>query len=281
MKNAYAAVRGERGSSLIAALFIVMTLGVAGMGMTQLAMSEDRSSALDIQKNQVFQIGTAGLEYAKSHINNGLDPTVNHKDFAGGDFSISTDTNTNQITVASRLGDSRGTQTISTTFGDDCIRINTDNVTRFNNELRSLQIEKICNRTITIASITMEWNTHNCARTGTGDVETLFDQCKAQNQVRDNSLFVTFLPIENTKLYYPYVGIGSPANGLARSGTQMDTIDYSMTNNSSYLAHYYYVPDSYDYSILFGGNNLVASSLYKMTLHFADGSTKAKVFRVL
>lgn len=205
---------GEKGSTLIGALLLVMLLGFLGSSLVQLGSTGTSNSSNIMQGYQALYVGHAGLEYAKRRTDYGYDPDGESRNLGKGTFTITTDPMAGLVTVLGQVGNAKRIQSITTTFSTNCAQLDTTDAYMDNHTLFGIKIVKVCNAEAILTHM-------------------LFD---CQNP--DPRTRVKLINLENTTIYNPG-SIGSPGGGGADLGEMIDVEDYVMAPNQDYSYDYY------------------------------------------
>lgn len=257
-------LKNQTGSSLIAALFVVLTMSVVGMELVQLTASENANAADSIQSTQAFFVGQAGLERTVAMTRSGNNPTISNMPFNGGHFSATPDYATNRTTVTSSVGIAARTQSIETPFAASCTRIVTDNVVVHEKELRHLALEKSCDQVVVVDKVTFSWSWPGYS---------------------NENAYIEFVPMDwNSKLYRPQYGYGvAPAQGQAKNGVEIDGVNKVLTENRMY--EFEYMNNTPEAGVTFqniptGCAFLPVGGQYTVRVTFLDGSSTSASFTI-
>jgi hypothetical protein len=173
----------QKGSTLIAALVGLTLLGVTSASVIDLTTDESSGIINDFQKDQALYVGQAGLEDAKNRLNESLDPTVARKNFGSGYYSIASYPESKMVVVTSHVDKAIVTQTISFTkgsaafigdtpsdtpstgngnFASNCMNVDVSGANLYQNQLRGVKLDKVCNDTVNLSEMIVDWDVGTC-----------------------------------------------------------------------------------------------------------------------
>lgn len=216
----------QNGSALIASVFIVLAMGIAGMGMMQLSAAETSASADHIETTEAFYGGQGAIERVKHMLDWGQNP-VGNVQVGSAVSSITTVPFERLASVVTQNGRAQVTQTINTDFSRDAIQFDTRSASISGNSVVNTYAIKSKLRSVTLTSMRVKWNQHSCV---TGDVyspEHDLSWCAED----DGGARLRTITFDGHSVYG--TNIGTP-NGGANSDELIDIVDYSFVANQAY-----------------------------------------------
>lgn len=251
-------LKNQTGSALIASVFIVVAMGIAGMGMMQLSASETSASADHLETTEAFYGGQGAIERVKYMLDWGQNPAGNIQ-VGSAISSISTVPLERLASVVTQNGRAKVTQTINTDFSRDAIQFNTAAAVIVGNEVRDTVAIKTKLRSVTLATMKIKWNKHTCVLTDTYAPNHDLSWC-AEN----SSGYVQSVTMQNTQIYGS--NIGSP--NQAASNQTINVVDYSFVANQNY---------SFNIAL---DQAVPSGTLFTVTFGFLDGSELDVTYQV-
>lgn len=152
----------KKGSTLVAALAVMVVLAAGAATVIHLSGTDTRSYTDDMQASQALAVGNAGLQRALHKLNYGEDPSMTAA-FAQGTFAVTTDPVQSKITVVSQVGDAKKTQSINANFARNCVDLIVSSAYIDSATLLDISLTKSCNKYSTLDSTTISWNWSTCA----------------------------------------------------------------------------------------------------------------------
>src|SRR3989338_5521939 len=199
-KGVWVKRNGERGSTLIGALFAITLFAFGGMSLIELAASENAASGNEMQTSQALQVGTGGLEQARYLLDFGLSPDVEDKPLGFGSYTIISDPANSTVTVESDVGLGRKVQSINADFSKNCIEIDTSNAFTAEANLQGIALVKSCNQEAVITKVTLDWNWSDCVLNSDNPLA----ECPNGHEDHDHGMAtVEETHLNNTPLYDP------------------------------------------------------------------------------
>jgi hypothetical protein len=102
------------------------------------------------------------LEYAKKKLDAGVSPDITNQPFGDGTYTITSDLNTQLITVNSLVGSARRVQSIQGNFSDQCVTLDTTAAVVQGSNLQGVKLVKTCNTAAIVTKVTIDWNWPQC-----------------------------------------------------------------------------------------------------------------------
>ncbi len=158
-----AMLKNNKGNSLIGALVVMVVLAGAAASVVSTSGVDTRSYTNDMQSQQALAVGNAGLQWALDRVNNGYDPTVANKEFGAGYFNVDSTADSSLITVTAFVGDAKRVQSINADYARNCFDVEGYEVVVSGNTVSGIELEKDCNDIGIVASVTVDWNSSECA----------------------------------------------------------------------------------------------------------------------
>jgi hypothetical protein len=158
-------LKNQGGSAIVGAIVIMSIVAASAVSLSTITSTDAVSAVNDSQLTQVLAVGNAGLVYASNQITNGYCPKVENKEIGPGKFTVDTDPIFRTVSVASKVGKSKKTQTMNMLFATDCVGFNcvycyAEEETGF---LRNAQYTKSCNNKAIISKMYITWDSSTCA----------------------------------------------------------------------------------------------------------------------
>lgn len=260
---------GTRGSTLPAALMAILFFALSGTALLEMNASQHVATGNEMTSIQALQVGTGGLEYAKSLLDLGLSPDVTDKQLGTGTFTITTDPATGDITVTSQVGAARKVQSINSDFAKNCVALDTSGAFTQGSDLHGIKLTKSCGQTAFITSMIIDWDWSDCVLNSSNPLE----ECPGDHVIDHDhgGAKVTQIGLNGATLYDPDQGYGTPTGG-ADAGEEMVVVEYGMTPDGDYLF------EDPPYPIRFSETH-PGRGLYFVTVEFADGSQITDTFQ--
>ena len=256
----------DKGSSLIGALIILLIVGFTGATLVTMSSGNNAGSVNEMQTQQAFYGGHAGLEMARHDLYNGQNPVVVGQPLGTGALSISTTPSQGLVTVSSQVGQAKKTQTINANFGKDCVLLDTTQAAISNindHDLTGILLTKSCNAAAIASKMYVTWNWDSCVLNSdyaTDDLSTC--------PVDTGGALVDGITLASTTIYDSLNNIGSPVGAGANAGEMIDVLDYTMSSNAGYLF------DKIHFS-----QSIPNGALTTVTVEFADLSQVTGTFQ--
>lgn len=152
----------KEGSTLISAIFLILFASFMGSAVVQIDSADTISSANNLKGTQALYVGQAGLESAKRKLDLGGNPDMIDQPFGYGSYTITSDLNTQLVTVNSLVGDARRVQSIQGNFSDQCVTLDTTAAVVQGSNLQGVKLVKTCNTAAIVTKVTIDWNWPQC-----------------------------------------------------------------------------------------------------------------------
>lgn len=154
----------QNGYTLIATVITLMLVGYMGASLVESLGADSADTAGELQNIQALQIGNGGIQYALDKINDGLSPDTTDKPLGVGTFDVVTNPAGQTFTVTAHAGLAKKTQSVSTTFAQQCVDIDVTTASYDQKELQGIELVKTCNKAAVISDVVVEWNWSACAQ---------------------------------------------------------------------------------------------------------------------
>lgn len=161
-------VCSSRGVGIVAVLLIVSVLSVMGMVVTALVATGAVSKTNDLVREQAFELGAAGIEYALKRISEGADPNGDVRNLGAGRFTVGY-APSGLVTVTSDVSTMTGSSTPTFTVQGptpggsmaDCLTVDVSgaymNTIWWPYEIMGAVLRNTCSAPITLATMTINW----------------------------------------------------------------------------------------------------------------------------
>lgn len=232
-------IRSQRGSAVLIASLGLLLLGGLAATTASIVSNNQEGRVVTMQSDQAYALAQAGVEYAKRQLANSLNPVTQNYPLGTGTFTVAAVPNSGQLTVTGNVGNAKKTFSLTTTFGKDCLDIDTVGAHSASDNLTDIKLNKLCNLNPTITDWTISWTPNLGERT-------------IKLQLQGSPLIDLY---DNNAGYV--------------SGTKIDSVDYTVTGNVNAVT-----PIN---KIQFAAN-LPGGKNYTITAHLADGSSVTRSF---
>ncbi|HPQ80592.1 MAG TPA: hypothetical protein PLZ86_02595 [bacterium] len=248
--SAFQAACSRRGVGIVAVLLIVSVLSVMGLVVTALVATGAVARTNDLVREQAFELGTAGIEYALKRISEGADPNGDVRYLGAGRFTVGY-APSGLVTVTSDVSSMLGSSTPSFTVQGptpggnmaDCLEVDVSgaymNSVWWPYEIMGAVLQNTCNVPITISTMTISWSPTSAdntvrVRLGNSNVYNNWPGTPAGS------------PIDITDYTIPECS--SADQTRIRFDTELPgrnfTIEYAMSDGSSKSAFYQFVANN-------------------------------------
>ena len=231
-------LKNKNGFVLVATVMLTALLSYLGTSLVTLTSAGKMMGVQDLQATKTLQVGNAGIQYALDKVNNGQSPDTT-KNFADGQFIITSDPALNQITVKSTMDDAEKIQVVSKNFSGTCVDWENSAVYDRNKKILDISLVKNCNNKAILTHLKGEWEWDDA------------------NKIKK----IQFENPTNNVIYNE-----APADA-APSGQKIDVADQDMIANGVYNFHSFQFTDFPP-----------VSGTITVTAYFADGSEKTGIF---
>lgn len=154
----------RRGYTLVSAVITLLLVGYMGATIVESMSADSSDTAGELQGFQALQIGNGGIQFAIDKINDGLSPDVSGKAFSTGTFDVVTNPAGQTFTVTAYAGLAKKTQSMSTTFSQQCVDIDVTTAGYSQKNLTGIELIKTCNNAAVVSAMEVEWNWGACAQ---------------------------------------------------------------------------------------------------------------------
>lgn len=261
-------LKGRRGSSLIGALSLVVFISMLGSSLVAVSSNQGSTSSKDMQATQALYVGHAGMEFAKRQLDMGLSPVATNKRFAYGTYTTSTAPESSRVRVVGEVGPAKKTQSFTTRFSKNCVQLDTSTAYTEGFEIYDVKLIKTCNQRAIVDKLILRWNWDPCVLQSEYSSRNNLQHCP----VNDGGAVVKHISLNQSMIYNPGLGYGTPGGGGARSGELIDAVDYVLAANGVY-------PFQGPPHPIRLSRRIPNHGLYTLTVDFADGSQIASTFQ--
>lgn len=169
--------RCDRGVGIVAVIMIVAVLSVMGAVVTLLVATGAVSKTNDLVREQAFELGTAGIEYALKRIDEGSDPDGDTRYLGAGRFTVAYSP-AGLITITSDVSAMMGSAAPTFTVQGpvpggtmaDCLTVDVSGASMdqwWPYEILGAVLRNTCQTDVVIASMTVTWTPASANRTVT------------------------------------------------------------------------------------------------------------------
>ena len=152
----------NKGYTIVGTLIVITALGYMGAAMMDLSSTDTEANANEVQSIQSVHVGGGGIQYALNKLDKGSTPDTQNKSLGAGTFTITSDPDSQLVTVSSTVGPAKKKQTITANFSKNNADLFVTGGTVDQKTIKNVTVSKNAGRQVIISGVTDSWNWNDC-----------------------------------------------------------------------------------------------------------------------